>query len=74
MPLTQAQYNYLMANDAEFAQNVTHYGPPKNVATCNDANANPGDICLEEACVGGFQNFHFCDRVNMCTIRKRVPC
>lgn len=74
MALTQAQYDYLMANDGDFAQNVAQYGRPKNVANCNDPNANPGDICLEEACVGGLQNFHFCDRVNMCTIQKTVPC
>ncbi len=74
MALTEAQFQYLMGNDAEFQQNVARYGRPKNVQHCTDLDANPGDICLEEACVDGFQNFHFCDAVNMCTVTKKVPC
>jgi hypothetical protein len=74
MALTDSQFHYLMTNDAEFRANVAKYGRPKNIQNCNDPGANPGDICLEEACVGGTQNFHFCDSVNMCTIVKPVPC
>jgi hypothetical protein len=74
MALTDAQFKYLMDNYRSFQRSVEQYGRPKYVKSCNDPDANPGDICLEEACVDGKQRFHFCNRVNQCLIVRTVPC
>jgi hypothetical protein len=74
MALTDAQFQYLMHNDPEFNARVAIYGRPKNVRYCGDPDANPGDICLQGACVNGIQKIMFCDRTNGCTIERNVPC
>jgi hypothetical protein len=72
--LTDAQYQYLLDNCADARANAQKYGRPKNVLDCGDANANPGDICMEGECENGKKLIMLCNNSNGCTVECYVPC
>ena len=74
MALTAAQITELENNNPTFKGLVARFGPPKSVASCDAAGAKPGDICLEEACVGGQMKVKFCDASGNCTGSGTVMC
>jgi hypothetical protein len=75
MALTAAQIEELKHKNHRFRELVALHGNnPKSVASCDDPDARPGDICLEGACANGRMEVMFCDQNMNCAGSDTVSC
>lgn len=74
MSLTEKQIAELKEKNEQFRRLTEQFGEPKSVSSPGDPTANPGDICMEGACIEGKMLVMFVDEHLNCSCSDTVSC